>query len=71
MTAAVQEVITKGPMRAVVTYSSASGTMKLECGHIKGKRAGASHPKTTECLMCLPLDQRRQRSAELKSKNHG
>lgn len=63
--------ILKGPMRAVASYSSASGTMKLECGHIKGKRAGASHPKTTECITCLPLDQRRLRMAELKRGSHG
>lgn len=55
-------------MQAVVSYASASGTMTLACGHIKGKRPGAAHPKHTECVTCLPLEQRRQRSAELKQK---
>lgn len=63
-----QATSVKGPMQAVVSYSSASGTMTLACGHIKGKRAGATHPKTTECVTCLPLEQRRQRSAELRQK---
>lgn len=54
-----REELPQPPLRTVVNYVECSGTMALDCGHIQGKRPGATHPKRARCPTCLPLEERR------------